>query len=177
MTSSTAGTEVSLQVAPPTLVMPTKPLTDYTALIRTYNSAGTLHKTLDSLFSQTQSPKSLVIVDNGSTDSTLQGLPTNAVVHQYEGQEFNYSDAINQGLSFVETPLVMIISSHTRLTNPIAVEYAINLLTRDHRLGAASFSPDSRGEPPCSDRPGEPRHEVVDAQTFTGFNGLFNTVR
>lgn len=139
---------------------------EYSVLLRTFNSEATLPRTLSSLEQQTRRPKAYLIVDSGSTDSTLKLLPQNSMLHHFVGEEFNYSAALNQGLEYITTDYVLIISSHTSLENRTAVEHAIALLDSDERIGAASF---------CGDKEGVLRHEVIDKSNFDGFNGLSNT--
>ena len=138
----------------------------YTALIRTYNSARTLPKTLATLRAQTMPALAHVIVDSGSTDNTLSCVPDDAVVHRYVGAAFNYSEALNQGLDHVTTEYVLIISSHTSLNHVGAIEFALNILAGNERLGGAYF---------CDENPAALEHKVIDASNFTGFNGLWNT--
>ena len=138
----------------------------YTALIRTCNSAATLPATLASLRGQTLPPDAHVIVDSGSTDNTLALVPAGSTVHRFEQTRFNYADALNQGLTHVRTDLVLIISSHTSLQSVDAMEFAVELLERDDRLGAAYF---------CFEDRGALEFRLIDASSFTGFNGLWNT--
>lgn len=138
----------------------------YSVLIRTYNCESTLSATLQSLASQSQQPSEYVIVDSGSTDSTLALLPPGCVVHSYVGARFNYSEALNQGVKHVSTEYVLIMSSHTTLKNPDAVSYAIETLNSDERFGAAYF---------CANDAGPLKHDIIDRSTFNGFNGLWNT--
>ena len=139
---------------------------EYTALIRTFNSERTLPKTLSFLSDQAVPPARFVFVDSGSTDGTLARLPANSIVHRFVGEEFNYAESLNQGIQFVSTDYVLIISSHTSLSNPNAIEYALKLLATDDSYGAAYF---------CLENPSKLSHTTIDKQSFTGFNGLFNT--
>jgi glycosyltransferase involved in cell wall biosynthesis len=139
---------------------------EYTALIRTFNSERTLPATLTSLFNQSRPPNRFVFVDSGSTDGTLQHIPPGSQVHHYGGVEFNYAEALNQGLKLVSTEYVLIISSHTRLLNPGAIEYGLKLLRNSREVGAAYCSLDQA--PALT-------HRVIDKAEFDGFNGLFST--
>lgn len=141
-------------------------LTRYSALIRTFNSQRTLPATIASLAGQTVPPAHYVAVDSGSTDDTFGCLPANTTLHRFKGREFNYSAAINQGLAFVDTNYVLVISSHTALLNPEAVGYALELLERRDDLGAAYF---------CSEGGEALDHIVIGRQNFNGFNGVWNT--
>lgn len=137
----------------------------YTALIRTFNSAQHLPRTLDSLARQNARPSAIVLVDSGSTDGTLKMAPQGATVVPYMGAAFNFSSALNQGFARVDTELTLVISSHTTLTNPDAVAYALDILKNDAIVGAAYFINDL----------GELDHSLVDATSFNGFNGIWNT--
>ena len=138
----------------------------YSTLIRTFNSASTLPDTLWSLSRQTISPQEYIFVDSGSTDGTLTILPHGSTLHKYVGRRFNFAEAINQGLPYVSTDYVLIISSHTKLTNTNSVSYALKLLSSTNSIGAAYF---------CSENTGNLRHTIIDKYNFDGFNGLWNT--
>ena len=105
----------------------------YSALIRTFNSERTIPETLSSLRRQTIQPVQYIFVDSGSNDKTLLLIPENSVVHHFVGNEFNYSEALNQGLEYVSVDFVLIISSHTSLLNPKAVEYALEVLRSNEK--------------------------------------------
>jgi glycosyltransferase involved in cell wall biosynthesis len=107
-----------------------------------------------------------VFVDSGSSDNSLHHLPHGSTVHKYVGNEFNYSEALNQGVEHVKTDYVLIVSSHTSLRNTRAVAYALELLGANENLGAAYFTNEDRGEL---------THELIDTKRFDGFNGLWNT--
>ena len=139
---------------------------EYSVLIRTFNSAPTLPQTLVSLNRQSKPPRQYIFVDSGSTDQTLACVPPQSLVHRYVGNEFNYSEALNQGLRLVLTDYVLIISSHTELANPEAASYVLNVLNSNPGIGAAYF---------YGDNTGSLRHELIDRHNFTGFNGLYNT--
>lgn len=138
----------------------------YCVLIRTFNSERTLPLTLSSLAKQSIKPVRIIVVDSGSTDNTLALLPANSIVHPYTGECFNFSAAINQGLAYVDTDYVVILSSHTLLERSCALEYAIRLLKDNQRIGAAYFSNE--------DTP-EISHELINSALFTGSNGIWNT--
>src|SRR5690349_14373473 len=138
----------------------------YAALIRTFNSANTLQDTLFYLSRQTASPAQYIFVDSGSTDGTLTMAPYASILHRYDGKPFNFSEAINQGVEYVVADYVLIISSHTILVNPNAIEYALTLLSRLDAIGAAYF---------CSENTGNLRHTLIHKENFDGFNVLWNT--
>lgn len=142
-------------------------MSQYAALIRTFNSAATLPITLKALSRQSVPPHQYVIVDSGSTDATLDVLPHDALVHRYEGDAFNYSEALNQGMRHVSTEYVLIISSHTWLAKANAIEYGLALLRSDRGLAGVCYIEGSR----TADLD-DFRHEVIGRGSFSGFNGL-----
>jgi hypothetical protein len=83
------------------------------------------------------------------------------------GGDFNYSEALNQGLKYISTAYVLIISSHTELKDPNAIEYALALLTSNQGIGAAYWD---RGPLENSGL----RHTLVDKTNFDGRNGMSN---
>lgn len=139
---------------------------NYSVLIRTFNSEKTISATINSLNNQTIPPKEYIFVDSGSTDNTLSLVPLNAIIHKYIGDEFNYAEALNQGIKHIQSDFVLIISSHTLLLNKGAIDYAICLLKTNQLIGAAYF---------CNENDGALRHTLIDKNTFDGFNGLWNT--
>lgn len=137
----------------------------YCALIRTCNSAATLPATLQSLAGQTLPPSKFIFVDSGSVDETFSIIPEGSVVQKYNGEKFNYSSAINQGIDFVDTQYVLIVSSHTALKNPRSIEYGIKAIENDDAIGAAYFVQEL----------GTLDHSLINAANFSGFNGVWNT--
>jgi glycosyltransferase involved in cell wall biosynthesis len=142
-------------------------MSSYAALIRTFDSAATLPVTLKSLSWQSTPPRQYVIVDSGSSDATLDLLPGDALVHRYEGDVFNYSEALNQGFRHVSTEYVLIISSHTWLAKSGAIEYGLGLLRSDRGLAGVCYI-----EGPRASDLDDFHHQVVDRASFSGFNGL-----
>jgi glycosyltransferase involved in cell wall biosynthesis len=138
----------------------------YSVLIRTFNSEATLPGTLASLKRQSAQPSEVIIVDSGSSDRTLSLLPSGAVLHRYEGNEFNYSEALNQGLSLVKSDVTLILSSHTSLQHVDGISYGLQLLSAHNSIGAAYF---------VQEYSEHLLHDVIQLYNFDGFNGLWNT--
>jgi len=137
----------------------------YAVLIRTFNSAATLAQTVRSLQQQEIPPSQYVFIDSGSADNCLVAAPPEAEIHRFEGAEYNYSSALNQGVRHVREDHCLVISSHTSLQQPEAMRYALNLLATDPTIGAAYF---------CGDG-GPLSYLLIDQHNFSGFNGVWNT--
>jgi glycosyltransferase involved in cell wall biosynthesis len=141
-------------------------LARYTALIRTRDSIATIRRVLDGLEGQSLPPHAFVCVDDGSSDGTTEAFPHGAIIHPYQGEDFSFAAAINQGLAHVGTELVLIVSSHTWLLNSGALAYAARLLQHERSVAAVSFEPSDVGRLD---------HYLVDRSNFDGHNGLSNT--
>jgi glycosyltransferase involved in cell wall biosynthesis len=111
-------------------------------------------------------PAKYIFVDSGSNDRTFELLPSSSILHHFTGSEFSYSAALNEGMKYVLTDYVLIVSSHTVLENPHSIGYALNLLSSNEEIGAAYF---------VHKNDGELRYRVIDKSTFDGYNGLWNT--
>ncbi|WP_331375987.1 glycosyltransferase family 2 protein [Sinorhizobium chiapasense] len=140
--------------------------TDYTALIRTFNSEQTLPETLASLGRQSLPPREYVFVDSGSVDRTLDILPAGSKVHRYASGKFNYSIALNEGINLVKTKYTLVISSHTSLLNKEALRAAIEFLHRRSDVPAAYF---------VQKLSELIEFDIITEENFTGFNGVWNT--
>jgi len=87
-------------------------------IVRTYNSAGTLGATLDSLRSQ-DVPLEIVVVDSGSVDGTLAMAREAAdVVVEVPHERFSYGGALNLGAAAASAPVHIALSSHCVLPRP-----------------------------------------------------------
>jgi glycosyltransferase involved in cell wall biosynthesis len=113
---------------------------DVTALIRTYDSARTLPRCLDSLDRQTCAPREVVVVDSGSTDGTLEIAERRGatIVHYPSDEPFHYSRSLNLGMERVTSEHTLIVSSHVSLPDRETVEILRDLLTEDAQRCAAS---------------------------------------
>lgn len=88
-------------------------------VIPVYNREGLVERTLDSVFAQTYRPINLIIVDNGSTDDTLNVIKR--WKNLYEGEKFRIliaeerqkgaCNAREAGLSLVKTPVTLFFDS------------------------------------------------------------------
>lgn len=109
-------------------------------IIRTKNSSKTIQSCLEHLLQQTMAVQEIIVVDSGSTDNTL------AVIRQFdctirsypEGENFNYSKALNIGIALVESKYILNLSSHVILENPKTIEFMLQLLEKKTTISAVS---------------------------------------
>lgn len=111
-----------------------KPFSPITIVIPVYNRAGIVKRTLDSVAAQTFRPLSLVIVDNGSTDDTLQVLDrwkrentdNSLSVKILSEPKPGVCNARNRGLEETDSPYLMYFDSDD-VMSPGHVERAMSL--------------------------------------------------
>ena len=90
-------------------------MNEVSALIPNWNGERFLSRILDNLRGQTHAPDEIIVIDNGSTDSSRQAaqrlgaqfvaLPANA----------GFTGAVNRGLELCRTPLVAILNNDVEL--------------------------------------------------------------
>ncbi|WP_395747694.1 glycosyltransferase family 2 protein [Prosthecobacter sp.] len=106
-------------------------------LIRFKNSAATLPTVLQRLREQTIQPLFILGVDTGSTDDSP------ALIKQAGGrviawtQPYHHARVLNHGLRHLHTDLVLVLSSHTTLEEPDAVERMLGAFA-DPRVACVS---------------------------------------
>lgn len=84
-----------------------------TVLIRTYNSKATIQRAVESVIDQTVDSEivSIIIVDDGSTDDTLEIIRFYDRIEILETSHQGSLGALNFGLSKVTTPYVILLDS------------------------------------------------------------------
>jgi GT2 family glycosyltransferase len=102
-------------------------------VVPAWNSAGLLRRCLDSIAAQT-GPGELLVVDNGSSDGTLELLRERGVDHVSLPANVGFAAAINLAVSRTQSPAVLVLNADT-VVEPGAVAALAAALDADPGLG------------------------------------------
>ena len=139
---------------------------DYSAIIRTFQSFPLVEEVVRALRKQSIPPRSIIVVDSGSSDQDRLRLRQLADIFiDYPPEPFNFSKAINLGVAEASTPFCLIISSHFLIDDATLVAQSIQQMKA---TGAGAFYISNV----CRKDAGKATE--ISAATFTGFNGLSN---
>lgn len=140
-------------------------ITSYDVVIRTFNSARTLKRALESLHTQTVPPANIIVIDSGSTDETVTIAKSHgADVWPYGNLPFNFSRALNLGVERVKAPGCLVISSHVIILESDVTASLLDLISKADVPAAYVNWNKTSGTV-----------TFVDTDTFDGNNGLWNT--
>ena len=117
-----------------------------TIVIPVYNRAHIVTRTLDSVYGQTFRPISLIVVDNNSTDGSLEVITQWADTHRHEGFDITILQesapgapaARNRGLDAVTTPYTMFFDSDDTM-GPSHVEKVMEAFARHPDADIAGY--------------------------------------
>lgn len=147
------------------------------AVIRTWNSERTLERTLASLQQQEPAIDEYIVVDSGSTDGTLEiARKFHARILMYpQGEEFNYSRALNIGIAEAGNEHILIISSHVVLLYPDVVRLMSDYLDEFDAVGAyCKFRKDDADSMALAEQCRGMLVTLIYSDNFDGHNGLWN---
>jgi glycosyltransferase involved in cell wall biosynthesis len=110
-------------------------------VIRTKNSGSTLEHCLSSIQRQSVQVAEIVVVDSGSTDSTLSIAKKYSckIIRYPEGDSYNYSKALNIGIAAVQQGNVLLLSSHVELQHTDSIKWMQYFLSTKDWLKAVSL--------------------------------------
>lgn len=87
-------------------------------LILTFNDWEYTKKCLDSIKRNTHTPYKILVIDNGSTDGTVENLRKDHSIYHIENtSNLGFSKGFNIGLMLVDTPYFVIANSDTVVTD------------------------------------------------------------
>ncbi len=116
-----------------------------TAIVPALNEEKNITRTLESLLNQTKRIKSIIVVDDGSNDSTSE------VAKKYRGvyvlrnpQRIGKAESINRALDLVDTDLVMIVDADTVLEESFIEKTVKTFMERDIAAASGFVIPSER---------------------------------
>jgi glycosyltransferase involved in cell wall biosynthesis len=127
-------------------------LTGYTVVIPAYNAAATLSEAIRSVLAQSVLPARIIVIDDGSTDSTLEiARSFGGLVAAVSQANAGPGSATTRGFAMVGTPLVATLDADD-LWLPQKAERQISYLEQ-HGEAAAVFTriANFRGAPDAAD--------------------------
>ena len=87
-------------------------------LILTYNGWGYTKKCIDSIKKHTHAPYKLLVIDNGSTDETVEQLRADRTLYHIENEcNLGFAAGFNVGLMLVDTKYFVLVNSDTVVTD------------------------------------------------------------
>ena len=141
----------------------------YSVVVRTKNSEKTLEKCLRSLLAQSIKPQQIVVVDSGSDDQTVtiaKKLGT-FVVNYPANEPFNYSRALNLGISYSKDDHILLLSSHVIITDLHTVELMFGCI-QDKNCIAVSVVRSSKENSSTISSPAEVVQKKICLENFKG---------
>ena len=98
--------------------LPVKEKPVCTILILTCNAWAYTKKCLDSIKAKTRAPYKILVIDNNSTDDTVEKLREDAALYHIENSEnLGFAAGFNVGLPLVDTPYFVICNSDIVVTH------------------------------------------------------------
>lgn len=110
------GSEETGRLHPDLINKSALPMPGLTVLISSYNHAPFIERTMNSVYNQTRLPEKLVIIDDGSSDNSVdiieRTLETCPIPFEFVARENRgLCASLNEGLSHVETPYLACLGS------------------------------------------------------------------
>jgi GT2 family glycosyltransferase len=104
------------------------------AVIPSWNTAAHLGRCLDALAAQSAVVVEPLVVDNGSTDGSLELLESRGVAHLPLHENVGFARAVNLGVASTDTRFVLILNADC-FPSPECVRMLLEDLCAEHRLG------------------------------------------
>jgi cellulose synthase/poly-beta-1,6-N-acetylglucosamine synthase-like glycosyltransferase len=118
-----------------------------TAIIPAFNEEKNIERTIKSVFSQTKSVRKIIIIDDKSTDGTLNVLNKfHSLTIIKNNRRIGKAASINQVLSLIETDLALIVDADTELEATF-IEKACNEFSEKDIVAVSGFVLPSESSP------------------------------
>jgi len=109
-------------------------------IIRTWNEAPHIQKTLNAVFDQIVKPDEIIVVDSGSSDDTIDILSGyNVKLVQMPHEKFTYGFALNIGAQQARGDYLISLSAHALPVNPYWLKNLLQPLIADSTIAGSSI--------------------------------------
>jgi GT2 family glycosyltransferase len=105
------------------------------AIIPSWNTAAYLERCLGSLTDQAGVSVETMVVDNGSSDASLELLKRKGVPHVALPSNIGFAAAVNLGVTRTSAPYVLVLNVDCFLGPPDCLSLLVEALTSDEQLG------------------------------------------
>lgn len=101
-----------------------------TIIIPNYNGLSFMEPCFESLKNQTARDFKVLVVDNGSTDGSVEWLKERGIPSVFLKENTGFSGAVNTGIRAADTPYVLLLNNDTRVEPGFvaAMERALSLI-------------------------------------------------
>lgn len=150
-----------------------KPL--FSIITLNWNRKEDVGRTLDSMRSQSYVPKEIIVVDNGSTDGSVESLKSSAPdVRLVELPENLGVEGYNRGIQEANGEYVMLVDNDMDLLQPDTMEKALVYFNANPKLGAVALQvrlQDHRTLSPNSPKYSESKGDSTNGYPCSTFDG------
>lgn len=108
-----------------------------TIVIPNYNGLSFMEMCFASLKKQTYKAFAVLVVDNGSTDGSVEWLKENKIPTIFLPKNTGFTGAVNVGLREVKTPYVILLNNDIEAA-PQYVEYMVKAISRSKKIFSVS---------------------------------------
>ncbi|MBA3841357.1 MAG: glycosyltransferase family 2 protein [Actinobacteria bacterium] len=103
----------------------------YDVIIPTFNHGSFIREAIESARSQTVAPRSIIVVDDGSTDFTKEAVKSLSMIEYLWQPNSGLSSARNAGLDLASAEMVVFLDADDRLS-PTFAEHCLRTLARSN---------------------------------------------
>ena len=125
-----------------------------TVVIPNYNGLRFMEECLASLRAQTCSDFKILIVDNGSSDGSVEWLKEQGLDTIFLTENTGFSGAVNRGIQASDTPYVILLNNDTRVEEAYVAEL-VRAIERSERIFSVSSRMIQMYEPELLDDAGD----------------------
>ena len=108
-----------------------------TIIIPNYNGLNFMEPCFEALKKQTAKDFEILVVDNGSTDGSVEWLKENNIPSIFLPENTGFTGAVNVGIKAADTPYVILLNNDTTV-DPRYVEALERAISRSEKIFSVS---------------------------------------